>query len=167
MQSISRIAASLVGLVAAIAALMPVLALIDEAKFSAKYPQYHVGLLSKVGVGATAAIAITLCVSISYLLLRHAIVGSTSQAGTKSAAIPFFASAAVASGAVVVLAALSQAVLLGFAAIRLRGVSTNVVSVHWSPQMWQAVRDAPTSLAAALAVFVLAFCWQYRRSTRP
>jgi hypothetical protein len=165
-QRITRIAASLLGLAAAIAALMPVLALIDEAKFSATYPQYHVGLWSKVGIGATVAIAVALCVSISYLILRHAIVGSSSQAGTKSAAVPFFASAAVASAAVVMLAALSQAVLLGVAAIRLSRVSTNDVSVHWSPQMWQTMRDAPASLAAALAVFVLTFFWQYRRSTR-
>jgi hypothetical protein len=167
MQSMIRIAAFLLGLVTAIAALMPVWVVTDDAKFSAKYPRYHVGLWNKVGVGATVAIAIVLCVSISYLLLRHAIVGSSSQAGTKSAAVPFFASAAVASAAVVVLATVSQVVLLGVAAIRLRRVSSNDVGVHWSPQMWQTMRDAPVSLAAAFALFVLAFSWHYRRSTRP
>jgi hypothetical protein len=167
MQSVTRVAASLLGLVAAIAALMPVLVLIDEAKFSAKYPQYHLGLWSEVGVGATVAIAVVLCVSISYLLLRHAIVGSSSQTGTKSAAVRFFTSAAVASAAVVVLAAVSQVVLLWSGTIRLRRISANDMSIHWSPQMWQAMRDAPVSLAAAFAVFVLAFSWQYRRSTRP
>jgi len=113
------------------------------------------------------AIGVVLCISISHLLLRHAIVGSSSRADTKSAAVPFFASAAVASVAVVILAVLSQATLLGGAAITLRRVvPTNDLSVRWSPRIWPARRDAPTFLAAALAVFVLTFFWQYRRSTR-
>jgi hypothetical protein len=166
MHSMTRITAALLGLLAAIAAVMPVLALIDDAKFYAQYPQYHVGLWSKVGVGTTVAIAIVFCVSIAYLLLRHAIVGSRSQAITKSAAVPIFASAAVASAAVVVVAALSQVVFLWFTVMRVRRVSGNDISVHWSPQTWQTMRDAPATLVAALAVFVLAFFWQYRRSTR-
>jgi hypothetical protein len=160
--------ASLLGLGATAAALMPVLAVIDEAKFSARYSQYHVGLWSKIGVGGTMAIAVVLCVSVSFLLLRYAIVGSSSQVGRGHTVVPFFASAAVASATVVVLAALSQVVYLWIAAIRLRGsASANYVGVHWSPQMWQAVRDAPVSVATALSVFALVFFWQYRRFTRP
>ena len=168
MHRITRITASLLGLVAAIAALMPVVALINEAKFSRRYAQYHVGRWSKVGVGTTVAIAIILCVSISYLLLRYAIVESSLPVRTSSAVVPFFTSAAVASAAVVLLADLSQVALLWVAAIRLRRAdSANDLSVRWSPQMWQAVRDTPASLAVALAVFALVFFWQYRRSTRP
>ena len=167
MRSIKRIAALLLGLAASITALVVLfLAGTDEATFSSKYPQYRVGLWSKIGVSATVAIAVVLCASIAYLLLRYAIVESAFQAGKKSAAVPFFASAAVASAAVVILGVLSQAVLLGVAAIKLRRVSTDSVGVRWSPLMWQATRDTPAFLAAALAVFVLTFFWQYRRSTR-
>ena len=168
MHSVTRMTASLLGLGAAVAALMPVLAVIDEAKFSARYSQYHVGLWSKIGVGGTMAIAVVLCVSVSFLLLRYAIVGSSSQVGRRNTVVPFFASAAVASAAVVVLAALSQFVFLWVAAIRLRGTaSANYVGVQWSPQMWQAVRDAPVSVATAFSVFALVFFRQYRRSTPP
>ena len=77
--------------------------------------------------------------------------------------LALFAGAALASTAVFVLAALSQVVLLCVAGGRLHGYS----GVHWSPQMWWAMRDTPVSLAAALVVFVSVFFWQYHRSIRP
>lgn len=162
-QNIKRVIALPLGLLSAIGAMMPVLTLIDDAEFSSKYPEFHSGFWSKVGVGATTAVSIILCVSISYLFLRYAIRGSSSLTGARSPVFPFFAGAALASTAVLILATLSQVVLLCVAVIRLHSYG----AVHWTPQMWWAMRDTPASFAAALVLFALVFSWQYRRSIRP
>ena len=116
-------------------------------------------------------VAIALCIAVAYLLVQYAITGSSQAiSSTKIAADRFFRSLAVGTGAVVVLASISQLIFLAVAAMRFRQLPAGVrdaTSVRWTPDMWQLTRDSPAFVALAVVILVLGFCWEYRRTARP
>lgn len=108
------------------------------------------------------------CVVSAYLFLQYAVAGSfrtETKSPLKAAADRLFKSLAVGSAAVVILGIVSPFVLLGIGAIRFRNQPEGT-GVDWAVRMWNHTADSPASWTVELAVFLLAFYWEYRRASR-
>lgn len=162
---IFRVGAALAGVVAVAIPMLTLISFFMHPTLFARGHHYRPGFADSVWVYLTMLVQIGLCVVSAYLFLQYAVAGgfrTEVRWPFKAAVDRLFKSLAVGSAAVVILGIVSPFVLLGIGAIRFRNQPEGT-GVDWAVRMWNHTADSPASWTVELAVFLLAFYWEYRR----